>query len=97
MGRHDDEITASLCGDADNRLVRVGAVCCNRIALDTCLRSRSCDDREVVIRTLSGGLNDSLLFIGDHFGAVRENVKLRDDMDSRDFRAPLYLASDTAM
>jgi hypothetical protein len=33
---------------------------------------------------LSGGLNDSLFGVRDHFGAIREDMKFQDDMEPRD-------------
>ena len=77
MGRHDDEITVALCGDADNRLVRMCAIRRHRIALDTCLRGRSGDDRKGVIRTFSAGLNDALLIV-DLCNASLTRIELQD-------------------
>ena len=86
VGRHDDEITVSLRCNADNRLVRVSAVPGNRIAFDTGLCGRFCDDHEVVIviRMLSGGLNELVLGVRDHFGAMRQDMEFRNDMEPRD-------------
>ena len=77
-------------------MLSASAVPGNRIALATGLCRRLCDDHEVVIRMLSGSLNELVLRVRDHFGVVSRDMEFRDHMEPRDLRA-LSLASVTAI
>lgn len=87
MRRHDDKIAVLLCRNTDDRFVRVGPGCRDRVALHTGGGSSFRDYREIVIAALPGDPNEALLGIRDHLRAVREDVELRKHVDACQFGA----------